>query len=165
MGEQQQAANGKEASCVYKACIPHLVVESPRAADAIAFYKRAFGAEEVAKTLHKRKADQEMPLILHAHLKFGSAEVMLCDEVEESGPNVKSPSSLKGSAAILHVVTDDVDAAFAKALEAGAKETEPVADQSWGMRYGKVVDPFGFAWSFGTPLKELQTEKEQVAAA
>ncbi|KAH7442947.1 hypothetical protein KP509_02G009300 [Ceratopteris richardii] len=163
MGEQEQTNNGKQASCVYKVCIPQLVIEAPRAADAISFYKRAFGAEEVAKTLHKRKAGQELPLILHAHLKFGSAEIMLCDEVEESGPNVQSPNALKGTTAIMHVVTNDVDAAFAKALEAGAKETEPVADQPWGVRYGKVVDPFGFSWSFGTPFKELHAEETPAA--
>ncbi|KAH7365660.1 hypothetical protein KP509_18G040200 [Ceratopteris richardii] len=161
MGEQQQATNGKQA-CVYNACIPHLVVDAPRAADAISFYKRAFGAEEVAKTLHKRKADQEMPLILHAHLKFGSAEIMLCDKVEETSPNVQPPSALNGTAAIMHVVTDNVDAAFSKALEAGAKELEPIADQQWGVRYGKVLDPFGFAWIFGTPFKETDSKEEPV---
>ena len=70
--------------------------------------------------------------------------------------SVKSPASLKGNSSILHVVTDDVDAAFAKALEAGAKSVEEVADQPWGVRYGKVIDPFGFVWSFGTPLKQVQ---------
>lgn len=65
---------------------PHLIVEAPHAADAISFYKRVFGAEEIAKSHHpKRKADQELPLILHAHLKFGAAEVMVCDETEEAG--------------------------------------------------------------------------------
>jgi hypothetical protein len=65
---------------------PHLIVEAPHAADAISFYQRVFGAEEIEKSHHsQRKADQELPLILHAHLKFGSAEVMVCDEAEEAG--------------------------------------------------------------------------------
>lgn len=166
----EQETNGAEiklsSPCAYSACVPHLVVEAPFASDAIAFYKRAFGAEEVSRILHtKRKADQELPLILHAHLKFGTAEIMLCDEFEESGPNVKSPATLKGSTTILHVVTDNVDAAHAKAVEAGAKALEEIADQPWGMRYGKVVDPFGFAWSFGTPaLKEIHAAEEEPAA-
>ena len=78
--------------------------------------------------------------------------------------SVKSPGALNGTSAILHVLTDDVDVAFAKAIEAGAKEMEPVADQSWGMRYGKVMDPFGFAWSFGTPLKESHNEEVPASA-
>ena len=78
--------DASKAAVGYLSCLPQLIVEAPRASDAISFYKRAFGAEEVARTLHtKRKADQELPLILHAHLKFGNAEVMLSDEVEESG--------------------------------------------------------------------------------
>jgi hypothetical protein len=65
---------------------PHWIVEAPHAADAISFYQRVFGAEEIEKSHHsQRKADQELPLILHAHLKFGSAEVMVCDEAEEAG--------------------------------------------------------------------------------
>jgi uncharacterized glyoxalase superfamily protein PhnB len=75
--------------------------------------------------------------------------------------SVKSPPSLKGNSSILHVITDNVDAAFAKALEAGAKSVEEVSDQPWGVRYGKVIDPFGFVWSFGTPLK--QVHKQDIA--
>jgi uncharacterized glyoxalase superfamily protein PhnB len=65
---------------------PHLIVEAPHAADAISFYKHVFGVEEIAKSHHsKRKADQELPLILHTHLKFSSMEVMVCDEAKEAG--------------------------------------------------------------------------------
>uniref|UniRef100_A0A0C9QXB2 TSA: Wollemia nobilis Ref_Wollemi_Transcript_1578_1574 transcribed RNA sequence n=1 Tax=Wollemia nobilis TaxID=56998 RepID=A0A0C9QXB2_9CONI len=136
---------------------PHLIVEAPRAADAIQFYKRAFGAEEVAKSLHpKRKADQELPLILHAHLKFGAAEVMVCDETEEAGVEVKSPATLKGTSSILHLETNDVDAALKRAVEAGATVTEEISERPWGQSYGKLKDPFGFVWSIATPVKEVQ---------
>lgn len=157
--------NGAQSNISYHSCLPHLVVQAPQAADALTFYKRAFGAEEVSRSLHaKRKAEQEQPLLLHAHLKFGTAEIMICDDSDETGPNVKSPAFLKGTTAILHVATDDVDAAYAKAVEAGAKPLEEVADQPWGIRYGKVLDPFGFVWSFGAPLKKAAEEKPETAA-
>lgn len=143
-----------KAAPVFSALRPHLMVEAPKAADAIQFYKRAFGAEEVAKSLHpKRKAEQELPLILHAHLKFGAAEVMVCDETEEAGEEVKSPPQLKGTSVILHLETDDVEGAFEKAVEAGATVTEPISEKPWGQIYGKIKDPFGFVWSIATPVK------------
>lgn len=157
--------NGSSTLPSFGPCLPHLVVEAPLASDAIAFYSRAFHAQELSRSLHpKRKAEHEQPLVLHAHLKFGAAEIMLCDESEHTGPNVKSPASLKGTSAILHITTDDADAAFARAVEAGAKPLEEVADQPWGMRYGKVEDPFGFVWSFGAPLKHVQAEEEAPVA-
>ncbi|KAH7431952.1 hypothetical protein KP509_07G000500 [Ceratopteris richardii] len=166
MGEKQHATNGTEASCVYNACIRHLVVDIPRAVDAISSYKRVFGAEEVEKTLDKCKVDQEVPLILHAHLKFGSAEIMLCDKFEGTSSNVQPPSTLNGTPEIVHVVTDDVDATFSKAVEAGAKELERIADQQWGMPYGKVLDPFGFFSEFryhsqGNRLQEAGCSRTQ----
>lgn len=137
-------------------CLPHLLFQAPLASDAISFYKRAFGAVEVSKSFHpKRKADQEQHLLLHAHLKFGSAEIMLCDESDATGPNVKSPASLKGTTTILHLVTDDVDAAYEQALEAGAKPLEEVTDQPLGTRCAKIVDPFGHVWSLTSPAKEV----------
>lgn len=144
---------------------PHLIVEAPHAADAISFYKRVFGAEEIAKSHHpKRKADQELPLILHAHLKFGAAEVMVCDETEEAGAEVKSPVALKGTSVILHLETDDVDAAVKLAVEAGATVTEEVAERPWGQRYGKVKDPYGFVWSFATTIKESAVAEDHAQA-
>lgn len=133
---------------------PHLIVEAPHAADAVSFYKSVFGAEEIAKSLHpKRKADQELPLILHAHLKFGSAEIMVCDETEEAGAKVKSPVSLDGTSVILHLETDNVDLAFKRAVDGGATVSEEISVRSWGQRYGKVKDPYGFVWSLAEPIK------------
>uniref|UniRef100_A0A0D6R282 VOC domain-containing protein n=1 Tax=Araucaria cunninghamii TaxID=56994 RepID=A0A0D6R282_ARACU len=150
----------------YSVLRPHLIVEAPRAADAIQFYKRAFGAEEVAKSLHpKRKADQELPLILHAHLKFGAAEVMVCDEAEEAGVEVKSPATLNGTSTILHLETDDVDAALKRAVDAGATVTEEISERPWGQRYGKLKDPFGFVWSLATPVKVVQASEAAIGQA
>ncbi len=63
-------------------------------------------------------------------------------------------SALHGTPVILHLDTNDVDAAFKKAVEAGAKVSEEVADQSWGQRYGKIIDPYGFVWSLATSLQK-----------
>ncbi|GLJ26889.1 hypothetical protein SUGI_0526000 [Cryptomeria japonica] len=157
-GKQNGGAVVAKAAPVFSALRPHLIVEAPKAADAIQFYKRAFGAEEVAKSLHpKRKAEQELPLILHAHLKFGAAEVMVCDETEETGAEVKSPLNLKGTSAILHLETDDAESAFERAVEAGATVTEHIAEKPWGQLYGKVKDPYGFVWSIATPTKLVPT--------
>eukprot|EP01018_Ginkgo_biloba_P006320 Gb_00416 [translate_table: standard] len=151
---QQGKENGASKQLTFSVLKPHLIVEAPHAVDAIQFYKRAFGAEEVARSHHpKRKADQELPLILHAHLKFGAAELMVCDEAEEAGADVKSPVNLKGTSAIFHLETSDVDVAFKRAKEAGATEVEEVAERAWGQRYGKLKDPYGFVWSLATPIK------------
>ncbi|XP_024516341.1 uncharacterized protein LOC9660448 [Selaginella moellendorffii] len=155
MAVEAQAVNGGSGhgEIVYEQLLPHLFVKAPHASDAIEFYKKAFGAEEVAKSHHpKRKADQDVPLILHAHLKFGAAEIMVCDDTADAGPNVKPPSSVEATTAILHLQTNNAEAAIKRAIEAGAKVSEEVSDQPWGQRYGKVVDPYGFVWSIATPL-------------
>ncbi|KAG6540131.1 hypothetical protein Mapa_018516 [Marchantia paleacea] len=137
---------------------PHLVIQAPKAAEAIVFYKAAFGAEEVTKTVHaKRKAEQEQPLILHAHLKFGDTEILIFDETEETGNTVKSTSSLNGTSMILHLETPDVETAFSRAIEAGATVSEQIADRPWGQRYGKLIDPYGFVWSLASPLAPEET--------
>eukprot|EP00249_Psilotum_nudum_P032007 c47097_g1_i1 orf=260-820(-) len=143
----------KAASLHYGVVCPRLVVQAPRATEAMHFYKRAFGAKEVFKPLHaKRKAEQEQPLLLHAQLKFGKAEFMICDESEFFGPTLKSPTTLNGTTAMLHVETNDVDAAVAQAVEAGAKVVKEVADEPWGQRYVQILDPFGFLWNIATPI-------------
>ncbi|KAJ7550735.1 hypothetical protein O6H91_07G115100 [Diphasiastrum complanatum] len=140
----------------YRQLRPHLIVQAPKASEAIEFYKKAFGALEIVRTHHpKRKADQEHPLILHAHLKIGGAELMICEESDEDGPTVKSPPALHGTSVILHLETSDVDVAFSRAIEAGAQVTEEITNQPWGQRYGKLSDPFGFVWSIATPIKEF----------
>ncbi|XP_024392701.1 uncharacterized protein [Physcomitrium patens] len=138
---------------VYEQVMPHLVVKPHQVNDAIAFYQKAFGAEEVkrqtVKKQHPTGADKS---VQHAHLRFGHAEVLLVEETEELGSSVHNASSLHGTPVILHINTSDVDAAFKQAVEAGAKVSEKVADQSWGQRYGKVIDPYGFVWSLATPI-------------
>lgn len=134
--------------------VPHLIVRD--AAAAIAFYKRAFGAEE---TIRLPAPDGR---ILHAGLVVNGAPVMLADEMPNCG--YPAPRAPQGSPVSLHLTVPDVDAAFARALAAGATTVLPVADMFWGERFGQVMDPFGHRWSLATPRRTL-TEAEIRAAA
>jgi uncharacterized glyoxalase superfamily protein PhnB len=134
--------------------IPHLVCKD--AAKAIDFYKKAFGAVEMT-----RLADPKGRL-MHAAIRIGDATVMLNDEFPAMG--ALSPKSHGGTAVTLHFYAKDVDAAFAKAVKAGATPRMPPADMFWGDRYGVLEDPFGHSWSIATHLRDM-TPKEIAAAA
>ena len=128
---------------------PHLVCAN--CADAIEFYKKAFGAEE------GMRMNGDNGKIMHASMTFGDSTLMLMDEVPEW--NAKGPKLIGGTPITLHMIVDDVDDAFAQAIDAGAKEIMPVADQFWGDRYGVLEDPFGHSWSLATPKQNLSEEE------
>jgi PhnB protein len=134
----------------YHTLTPHLVVRG--AAQAIEFYKRAFGAVERAR----------MPgpggLLMHADLMIGDSVLMLCDEMPGMERWV-APDSLKGTTAALHLYVEDADAAFARAIAAGAKTSMPLMDAFWGDRYGKLTDPFGHEWSIATHQHDYTPEE------
>lgn len=132
---------------------PHLVCAG--AADAIAFYVSALGAEE---TMRLPGPDGRL---LHAALRVNGASVMLMDEFPEMG--AAAPARLGGSPVTIHLAVDDADAWFARATAAGATVVMPVADQFWGDRYGCVRDPFGHLWSFGQPLRAMSAEEIEEA--
>ena len=133
------------------AVTPHLVVAG--AADAIAFYKKAFGAVE----------ESRLPgpggKLMHAMIRIGGAAIMLADEFPEWGSF--GPKALKGTPVTIHLYVDDADAFTARAVKAGAKVTMPLADMFWGDRYGIVEDPFGHRWSIGTHVRDV-TQAEMV---
>ncbi|HZE90200.1 MAG TPA: VOC family protein [Rhizobacter sp.] len=135
--------------------IPHLVCAG--AADAIEFYKKAFGATEEARLLGPDGK------VMHASLLIGGSRLMLVDEAPQWG--MLGPKALKGSPVTVHRYVEDVDAAFAQAVAAGAKVTMAVADQFWGDRYGTLEDPFGHRWSLGTHVRDvtLAEMKESMA--
>jgi uncharacterized glyoxalase superfamily protein PhnB len=137
------------------AFIPHLVCANASAA--IDFYKKAFGAIE-----EMRLAGPDGKL-MHASLLIGGARLMLVDEMPEWG--VLGAKTLKGSPVSIHRYVEDVDAAYAKAVAAGAKATMPVADQFWGDRYGTLEDPFGHRWSLATHLRDVGPEELKEALA
>ncbi len=115
------------------------------AAEAIEFYKAAFGAEEV-----QRMPAEDGGKLMHAEIKVFGQSVMMSDEFAEYG-NIRSPKSLGGTTFNLIIGVDarpDVDAAIARAAAAGAEIVMPAEDQFWGARFGMVRDPFGHLWAF-----------------
>ncbi|KAF3780322.1 Uncharacterized protein EJ110_NYTH39487 [Nymphaea thermarum] len=142
---------------------PKLVVQAPRAAEAVAFYKSAFGAEEVQRSNHpKRKADQELPLILYSHLCLGAVELLVSDETDDSEAGVKSTEALGGTPLLLCLETDDVEAAVAKAVQAGAVADDGAGDGTCcGGCWTKVKDPFGFVWAIGSSSKATPIEADE----
>jgi len=133
----------------YHSITPFLTVRD--AARAIEFYKQAFGAEE--RGVMKGPDGK----VMHAELKIGDSIIMLSDEFPEYG--ALSPQSIGGAGMGLHIYLDGVDAAFDRAVKAGAKVEMPVMDQFWGDRYGKLSDPFGHKWSIGTHVKDLSMDE------
>ena len=132
----------------YHSLTAYLIISG--AADAIGFYKKAFGATELMRI------DAPGGKIGHAEIKIGDSPIMLADEFP--GCSNRSPQSLGGSPVGIMLYVTDVDAAFQKAVDAGAKVEAPLEDMFWGDRYGKLTDPFGHSWS-------LATHKEDVAPA
>ena len=129
---------------------PHLVVKG--ASKAIEFYKKAFGAEEIG-----RMPGPDGKSIIHADLKIGDSHVLLVDEFPEMG--CRGPESIGGTPVTIHMYVEDVDAAFGKAVAAGAQVKMPLADMFWGDRYGVLADPFGHAWSLATHKEDLSPEE------
>ncbi len=130
---------------------PHLTVRD--ADKALEFYKNALGAEILNVA---RMPDGK---VLHASLRIGDSMLMLNDEFPEMGG--LSPLSTGGTGVTIHIYTEDVDAAFNRAVSAGAQVKMPLMDQFWGDRYGMVADPFGHNWSLATHIKDISQEEMQ----
>lgn len=131
------------------AVTPHLICEG--AAQAIDFYKKAFGAVEEARL---PGPDGK---IMHAMIRIGGSAIMLMDDMPEWG--ARGPKALKGSPVTIHLYVNDTDAFVARAVKAGAEVTMPVADQFWGDRYGAIRDPFGHNWSVGTHVRDVSPKE------
>ena len=123
---------------------PHLGIRDGKAAEAIDFYKAAFGAEEMM-----RMPADDGKRLMHAHLKINGASLMLADEFPEyGGASAGAPEGVT-----LHLQVSDADALWNQALAAGATPLMELADQFWGDRYGQLRDPFGHRWSIGAPVR------------
>lgn len=114
-----------------------------RGKEAIEFYKRAFSAQESFRT-----EDEQGEVV--AHLTIAGASFWLADESPSHGNF--SPETLGGGTIRIVLTTPDPDALFEQAVSAGAKVVWPVADQRYGWRVGRLVDPFGHHWEIGRPL-------------
>ncbi len=133
---------------------PSLVVRN--AAQAIEFYKKALGAEELMRM------SSPGGKIGHAELKIGDSIIFITDENPEIG--CKSPQTLGGSAGSLYLYVPDVDKAFQRAIDAGGKTIMPVADMFWGDRYGQFTDPYGHTWGLSTHVKDLSEQEIEKGA-
>ncbi len=124
---------------------PHLTIRGGQCADAIEFYKLAFGAEELA-----RQAEDNGSRLMHAALRINGDFVMMHDDFPEYRGGDEAP---KPACAVFHLAVDDADSWWDRAVAAGAEVTMPLADQFWGDRYGHLKDPFGYTWTIGAPSK------------
>ena len=131
------------------AAIPYLMIRG--AANAIDFYQKAFGAEEVMRF--------PMPdrTIGHAEIRIEGAPVFLADESPEAG--MQSPQQLGGTTVTISVYVKDVDTFAQRAVDAGAAVLRPVADKFYGERTVSFKDPFGHTWHFSTVTEELTVEE------
>ncbi|MGI5860559.1 MAG: VOC family protein [Myxococcales bacterium] len=138
----------------YHTVTPSIIVKDGAAA--LDFYKRALGAQELGR--------MSMPdgKIAHAEFKVGDSTIMLADEMGMGGA---SPQTLNGVTSSFYVYVQDADAAFKRAVDAGASVVAPMEDAFWGDRYGMVRDPFGHLWSFATRQREVSDEEMKEAMA
>lgn len=129
----------------YRSVTPYLCVKG--AAEAIRFYKKAFGAKEVMRMAAPGGT------IGHAELTLGDSKIMLADEFPQMG--FRSPKAYGGSAVTIHLYVEDVDKVFKRALRAGATERQSVKDQFYGDRSGQLEDPCGHLWILATHIEDM----------
>ena len=128
------------------------------AAEAIDFYKKALGAEEI---MRMTGPDGK---IGHAELKIGDSIIFLNDEMPGGVGCPKSPLTLGGSTGSVYLYVEDVDKSHERAVSAGGKSNMPVMDMFWGDRFGGFTDPFGHAWALATHTRDLSPEEIEEGA-
>jgi PhnB protein len=134
---------------------PHIVVrDAVRAAE---WYTAVFGAEERGRI--------EVPggKLMQVELWFGDSAIVLADEFPELG--VLSPLSIGGTATVLHLYTEDVEALWQRAVDGGAEVRQLLDEVFWGERYGQIADPFGHRWGLAQHLRHVPPEEIAQAAA
>ncbi|MDQ1815502.1 VOC family protein [Massilia scottii] len=134
---------------------PHIVCAD--AVSAIDFYVKAFGATDTGKMLAPNGK------LIHGMIRIGDSAIMLAEETPEWG--AIGPLTLKGSPVTLHLYVQDADAAFQRAIDAGATAVMPPSDTFWGDRYGVVKDPYGHSWSIAHHMRDMTMEEMQEGAA
>jgi PhnB protein len=139
----------------YHTATPCLIVKG--AAEAIEYYKKAFGARELMRFAAPGGK------VGHAEIKIGNSPIMLADEYPDMG--FRGPQSLGGTAASILLYVEDVDRLFAQAIAAGGKVDRPVKDQFYGDRSGTLKDPFGHVWTIATHKEDLSPEEMHRRAA
>ena len=132
----------------YHSVTPYLIIDG--AADALEYYKKAFGAVELFRMEHEGK-------IGHAEIKIGDSPIMLSDENPREG--YKSPKTLGGSGVGIMIYVDDVDTIFNQAIAAGGTEIKAIQDQFYGDRSGTLTDPYGHVWTVATHKEDVSPEE------
>jgi PhnB protein len=133
--------------------IPHIICQN--AAEAVEFYKKAFGAEPLGVfTMPDGK-------VMHGAINIDGVTIYLVDEFPEMG--AKSPKTLGGSPVTLHLQVADCDAVFQRAVDAGAEVRMPLQEMFWGDRYGQLTDPYGHTWSIATTVRQVGPDELQAA--
>jgi PhnB protein len=122
-----------------------------KADEAIEFYKRAFGATERVRMTAPDGS------IGHAELEIGDSVIMVSDPFPQS--TVRPPREVGATTASAFMYVEDVDAAFKRAIDAGATSSMDVEDMFWGDRFGTVTDPFGHVWSIATHVEDVSPEE------
>ncbi len=129
--------------------------------NAINFYKKVFGAEE----LYHTNVPGDDSKIIHSVITIRNSKIILVDEFPEmckdkqSGEKVGSPESIGGNSVFLHMYFDDVDAIYKKAIDEGASVVMPLNDVFWGDRYDQIKDPFGHIREIVTHKKDLSKDE------
>nr|XP_043621049.1 uncharacterized protein At5g48480-like [Erigeron canadensis] len=155
-----------EKTVTFTAVKPQVFVEASKANDAVSFYKAAFGAEEVNRVTNpKRKADQELPVLVSAEIKLAGSSFIVSDLSDDSSALVKTVSS----GLVFCLETEDIEGAVEKAIKAGAvaegEITEAEGDGAYcGGRVGKVKDPYGIVWAICTPTPTAKRSATNVEA-
>jgi PhnB protein len=138
----------------YHTISPALAIEG--CAEAIEFYKRAFGAKERSRMPGPNNS------IAHAELEIGDSVVMVSDPFPQG--TTKAPTDLGGTTVNLFMYVKDVDAVFQRAIDAGATVAAPLEDQFWGDRFGSVLDPYGHSWGIATHVEDVPAEEMEKRA-
>jgi PhnB protein len=137
---------------------PRLVVSGGAAA--IDFYRNAFGAQELGERFTGPHGE-----LIHAEIRIGDSVVMISDDGDDGAP-ARSPQSLGGAVtAIMATYWEDVDAAWDRAVAAGAEVLYPLADQFYGDRGGRLRDPFGQQWMLSQRIERVSSEEMDRRAA
>ena len=138
-----QTATTPYAPAGHHTVTPYVIVSDARAA--IDFWSRAFGAVQTSLSV------DDAGKVRHAEVRIGDSPIMLAEAFEFRGVSAADPAALGGRTSLhIYLYVPDVDALFAQAVAAGAREVMPVADQAYGDRSGGVVDPFGHVWWIAT---------------
>ena len=133
----------------YHTLTPYLIIKN--ASEAIDFYKKAFGAEELF-----RMPGPDGKTVLHAELRIGDSPLMMSEACENMA---FSPEKLGGTPVTVHMYVQDANATFERAVKAGATAKMPPQDMFWGDRFGKLTDPYGHEWSIAQHIEDVPPDE------